>query len=188
MTDDGGVSFSVGERGSPNLTEEGQEAPPPDGVAGPLPQPVVVDLWTPQEAAALCSAVFNVGVLLYGEKWAAHPAEFQASGTLLAPTLDRWLPKGSGGGLATMGLGLVSVAGELAAAGARRWPLIKAGPRPIWLPHDQATDVAPPAAAARQDTEPTPAPASTGSYKMPADLVDVVERGSQASALAGLGL
>jgi hypothetical protein len=137
--------------------------------------------------------VFNVGVLLYGPGWTAHPAEFQASGTLLAPTLDRYLPKAAGGGLATMGLGLVSVAGEMAAATARRWPLIKAGPQPIWIPRQQADQPAPERPPAAD--EPTPAPAaaasassSTSSYKMPADLVTVVERGAQASALAGMGL
>jgi hypothetical protein len=181
-----GVSFSVGEAGAPNLAGEGQEAPPPDDVAGP--QPVLVDLWTPQETSALLSAVFNVGVLFYGERWAAHPAEFQASGTLLAPTLDRYLPKAAGGGLATMGLGLVSVAGEMAAATARRWHLIKAGPKPVWIPRQQQqpTPADRPAAAA---AEPKPAPeSSTSSYKMPPDLVQVVERAAQASALVGMGL
>jgi len=193
VTDDGaGVSFSVGEGGAPNLAGEGQEAPPPDDVA--TAQPVLVDLWTPQEAAALLSAVFNVGVLFYGERWAAQPAEFQASGLLLAPTLDRYLPKAAGGGLATMGLGLVSVAGEMAAATARRWPLIKAGPRPVWIPRQQP-EQAPPDRPTAAAAEPTPAPApaasassSTSSYKMPADLIPFVERGGQASALAGMGL
>lgn len=184
MTED--VSFSVGEGGEPNLTAEGQEAPPPDDVAAP--QPVVVDLWTPQEAAALCSAVFNVGVLIYGPGWTAHPAEFQASGTLLAPTLDRYMPKGGGGGLATMGLGLISVAGELSAATVRRWPMIKAGPQPIWIPKEETGPQQPtPAPAAEQPATPAP-PSSSGTYKMPADLVAVVEQGAQASALAGLGL
>lgn len=190
MTDQ--VSYEVGEKGAPNLNDDPQaDVPPPDA---PSAAPAPVDLWTAGEASALISAVFNVGVLVYGRDWAAHPAEFAASGTLLAPQLDRWLPKSAGGGLAAMGLGLISVAGELAAATVRRWPLIQRGPEPIWVQRPPAEgpvydSTAQPAAAAAPAPNGAQTAGSSAGYRMPADLVHVVQGQARPDdSLTGLGM
>lgn len=185
MSEDEGISFDVGEAGAPNLAGEGEDAPPPDD-AGAAAVPVP-DLWSPEEAAALFSAVFNVGVLIYGREWAADPAEFRASGTLLAPHLDQWMPKSAGGGYAQLGVGLLACAGELAGATARRWPIIKRGPRPVWVPPSRAKGAAEPGAPAQAEPG-APAPdGGTTTYRLPKDLVRVVTPRPDDS-LSGLGM
>ena len=178
------VSFDVGEAGQPNLAGEGEEAPTPEDAQGPVIQ--VPDLWSPDEAAALLSAVFNVGVLIYGREWASDPAEFRASGTLLAPHFDAWMPKSAGGGYATMGVGLLACAGELAGATARRWPILKRGPRPVWVPPSKAGGASQPGPAPAQPEPGAPASGTAG-YKLPRDLVHVVKPRPDDS-LTGVGL
>ena len=181
---DEGVSFDVGEAGQPNLAGEGEEAPTPEDAQAEAVQ--VPDLWKPEEAAALFSAVFNVGVLIYGKDWTSDPAEFRASGTLMAPYLDQWMPKSAGGGYATMGVGLLACAGELAGATARRWPILKRGPRPVWVPPRKAGDAAEPGPAPAQSEPGAPASGTAG-YKLPKDLVRVVKPRPDDS-LTGVGL
>lgn len=192
-----GVEFEVGEGGSPKLTPEGEDAPPPSSeVSGPQAA-LVVSNWTPEEAAAMLSALFNIGVMVYGPEWVSHPAEFRASGTMAAPLLDRYVPK-QAGGIVTTGAGLFAVSGEMAGAMARRYPIIKRGPRPVWAakkPKQEAPfagaeseggragDVPPP-------TDPPPSHGSNGGgsgYHIPKDLLKVVRPGLE-EPLAGLGI
>jgi hypothetical protein len=182
------VGFNVTEGGAPNLSAEGAEAasPNPDLVLEPVVAP---NLWTAQEAAAMISAVYNVGVLVWGPEWASHPLEFRASGTMLAPQLDMWMPKSAGGNYATLGIGLLAVAGELAGATARRWPLLKRGPQPLWTPREMPAT--PAGSGATQSVEQTgdtsTGPTGAAGYRLPKELLTVV-RPSDNGALSGLGL
>jgi hypothetical protein len=155
------------------------EATEPE-VSGPAA--VVVASWTPEEAVALCLALFNVGVLVWGPEWAAHPAEFRASGATLPPVLDRWLPKGAGAGLVSIGLGLAVVAGEMAGAGVRRWPLIRRGPRPLWATTPQATPD-----QVQQEPEQEDQPDTGGNFHFGRDSLRVLSQTPPAAAPDGLG-
>lgn len=182
------IGIEVEEAGQPNLEGEGQESTtpqaPPDGLA-------VVAGWTPEEASALFSAVFNVGVLIYGPEWASHPAEFRASGAMSVGMLDKYVPKVAGGPVTT-GLGLLAVAGELVGAGVRRRAIIKRGPKPIWQPQPKAGEgeagpVGPsPATAETPSPSPPPAADNGRAYRMPPDLAKVVPPPTDDS-LGGMG-
>lgn len=185
------VGFEVQEAGEPKLSPEGEEPETPEQeLSGPAA--LVVMQWTPEEASALLSALFNIGVLVYGTDWAAHPMEFRASGIMAAPLLDRFVPKAVGGPVQT-GVGLIAVAGELAGATARRWPIIKRGPRPVWQARPGQAQAAPEAAQPAPPPAAEPAAATSaangrgaGGYHFDKETLKVIPRPADQS-MGGMG-
>lgn len=184
------VSFSVQQTGGPVLAGEGEEPPLPDDLAPLAPAPLLPG-WTPEEAAQMVASIFTTGVMVaYVARWAGMPdpelwpylaatkSEFPQLGAGLVPLLDRFLPKGTAGGIAAAGVGILAGVGELGIAGARRVRIVATvGPR--------GREAVP--AGAPQAPEPAPAASTSdgGSYRLPADLARVA---AERSALSGIGL
>jgi hypothetical protein len=171
------AEFDVDSHGAESLHPEpaaaAQTPDEPTDVA-----PVIVVGWTPEEATQLICALWNFGMIIYGPEWAAHPAETQGWNISAAQLLDQFLPKGVGG-FVELGAGLIMVGNGLAMMGLRRIPIIKAGPKPMWVRRpasDVEAEVAPAPPAA-------PSPNGGGKYRMPADLAPKAD-----DSLSGLGL
>jgi hypothetical protein len=141
--------------------------------------PAIVIGWTPEEATALVCALWNLGILIYGPEWTADPRETIGWNIAVAQLLDMYVPKDTGGMVQT-GAGLLMIGNGVMMMGARRFEIIKRGPRPIWVRK------AAPNVEAEVPPAPRPsAPASNGSgtYHMPADLAPKPD-----DSLSGLGL
>jgi len=164
QANDGSAEFEVDGHG----TESGHVDPvTPEDVDPEVAAGVSVIMgWTPQEASQLICAMWNLGILIYGPEWAAHPSETSGWDISAAQLLDQFLPKGTGG-MVELGAGLFMVGNGLAMMAVNRIPIIKRGPRPLWVkkePVEQAPGGPPPAPA------PRPAENGTGGYKLPRDL------------------
>lgn len=180
------IAFTVHSSGEPVLAGEGEEPPLPADLQDQVPT-VPAPGWTPEEAAQMVASIFTTGVLVaYVARWsampepelwpylAAAPNEFPQLGTGLAPLLDRFLPKGTAGGIAAAGVGILAGVGELGVAAARRVRVVaQVGPAARESAAGQASE---PAATA---------PAEASVYRLPRELVRVAE---ERSALTGLGL
>lgn len=186
------VSFEVPESGAPHLLGEGEEPPAAEGVeAAAL---VVVPGWTPEEAAAKVAQILTTGILIgyvarHGglpsiptmSRLVFHAAEFPSTGTALVSFLDRFVPKG---GVADVGISASAALGEIGMAVAARLrpfqePPPKQGERVVAGPA--------PGPAPQDPAEGAPGPAPQGSYRLPRDLVTVVQPRPDDS-LVGIGL
>lgn len=178
----GGIEFEVDEhQGVPLAAVE-----PGDGEAQPdeleqLTAGAVLN-WTPEEAGQFFCSLFNIGMLLYGPEWAAHPQETAGWNIYLAQLLDQVLPKGMGGA-AELGVGLIMVGNGLAMMALRRWPLIQRGPRPMWAKPPQAQDAAQAAAVAVE--APVEATGETGRFRFKEGELPAQPRDD---SMVGLGL
>lgn len=138
--------------------------------------------WTPEQAAQFVCAIFNIGTVLYGPDWTAHPSEVAGWDYYCAQVLDQVLPRGQGGAV-EMGVGLVMIGNGLMMMGMRRWPLIKRGPRPIWVkePLTEPEGTPAPQAPAPQaaPSPPEPPRAKEGPYVLPGVAREVPENRAQ---------
>jgi len=183
------VSFTVTQSGSPQLAAEGEEVPVPDDLTTLQPAAPPLPGWAPDEAAQMVASIFTVGVMVaYVARWttlpdaelwpylAATKSEFPQLGAGLVPLLDRFLPKGTAAGLAVAGVGVVAGLGEVGVAAARRVKIV--------------TSVAPKGKEPVQPTAARPASSTAssggGNYRMPDDLVRVVDK--SAEAMPGMGV
>lgn len=127
-------AFHITEEGAPDLLQEGEQPAEPASAQLGLAQAG----WTPEEAARLMASIYTTGILIAFagrkgrlpsvEEWpllAAQPAEFPGSGQACVPFLDRFLPKDQGGGIAAIGVGALSIAGEVGMATGRRAYLLR---------------------------------------------------------------
>ena len=182
-----GVEFHVDDHGAPRLSGEDKEPAAVPGVEPPEQAILPGALWTPEEAGQLVCAVFNLGILVYGPEWAARPEETSGWNISLAQLLDVYMPRGSGG-YVELGAGLFMVGSGLAMMTVNRVPLIKRGPRPLWVKkpdaQPQPTDGnRPPAAAPAAAKE--PAPPDGSAYRIPRDLAASIPASDP--GLVGLG-
>jgi len=173
------AEFEVDAHGAESAHEEpaarATEAPETPDVTPPI-----VTGWTPEEATSLVCALWNLGILFYGPEWAADPRETLGWNGAVAQLLDTYVPKDTGGMVQT-GAGLLMIGNGVVMMGARRYEIIRRGPRPMWV-RKPAPDVD----AEAQVTPPAPPPAAangSGKYRMPADLAPVSE-----DPLNGIGL
>jgi hypothetical protein len=143
---------------------------------------VVAMGWTPEEATALVCAVWNLGILMYGPKWAADPRETLGWNASVAQLLDIYVPKGVGGAV-QIGAGLLMIGNGLMYMVMRRWEVIK-HPEPIWAKRPTSEGAAVPTHPATPPQTPTSKPASNGRYEMPKDLIPT----TNGDGLTGLGL
>lgn len=121
--------------------------------------------WTPEQAGQFVCSLWNIGCLIYGPNWAADPRETAGWDAYCAQLLDQVLPRGMGGAM-ELGVGLVMVGNGLAMMTMRRWQIIKAGPRPIWVREQaqpQPEESAPPTAPSPS----TPVERERGPYRIP---------------------
>lgn len=174
------AEFEVDEHGAESAADEPTAGAPESAAPTEVTPPIALG-WTPEEATALVCALWNLGVLFYGPEWTADPRETLGWNGAVAQLLDTYVPKDTGGMVQT-GAGLLMIGNGVVMMGARRYEIIRRGPRPMWVrkpaPDIDATPQAPP-------PPPTPAPDASGNghYRMPADLVP---RGE--NPLSGIGL
>jgi hypothetical protein len=136
--------------------------------------------WTPDEATALVCALWNLGILLYGPEWAADPRETYGWNITVAQLLDIYVPKGVGGAV-QLGAGMLMIGNGIMMMAARRAPIIRRGPRPLWVkqPEHEA-----PVSTGQPPAAPASKPSNDGGrYVMPKDLTPPSDDG-----LTGLGL
>jgi hypothetical protein len=159
VVDDGAAEFEVDAHGVQSDQADDPEAQPtPEEAVGAV---AVAMGWTPEEASQLICAIWNMGILLYGPEWAAHPNETAGWDISAAQLLDEFLPKGTGG-FVQLGAGLMMVGNGLAMMAVRRVPIIRRGPRPLWQRKNEQPAPPPPTDAEHQRYEPDPpAPAAS---------------------------
>lgn len=175
--------------------DQDQAQKPAEDAGAPLP----VGGWQADEVGAWLSAWWNVACPLFGPKWAANPAEFSAITPGLCPHFDEWFPKGSGTGSSLIPLALAAL-GTGVTMVVRRSEVIKKHARKPWLVEQleleqlRRAHAAKPAGSSEPEAaagEPAPAgPVATGgtSYRMPRDLVRVVDGRSSSSEDAYPGM
>jgi hypothetical protein len=161
--DTGSAEFEV----DPHGVESDHVEDPETQAADAAVASVVALGWTPEEATALVCALWNLGILLYGPEWAADPRETIGWNITVAQLLDIYVPKGVGG-MVQLGTGILMIGNGLMMMAARRAPLIRRGPRPLWVkqsePEAPVSTGQPPAAPV------TKANNDGGRYVMPRDL------------------
>ena len=188
MTDEP-VSFNVIEAGTPNLAAEGEEPPVPSDLT-PIAPVVAPPGWTADEAAQMVASIFTTGALVaYVARWSTMPdaelwpylaatkSEFPQLGAGLVPLLDRFMPKGTGAGLAAAGVGILAGVGEVGVAAARRVKVV------VSIPPKGRENVQP---SATPPSPAAPAASGGGNYRMPPELVKVAQQSSE--AMPGLGI
>jgi hypothetical protein len=181
------VDIEVDAHDGPQLVDGDQV----EGDSGQPPlddSPPQVVQWTPEEAGHLAVAVFNFGILVWGPEWAAHPSETEGWNYHFARLLDMWLPKGAGG-YAETGAGILLVGNGFATMAARRAPLIKAGPKPLWSRPPQGPR--PPQPPPQKPSEPAAAapasspPVASGDnvYHLPSNLTAALKGSEETQVL-----
>lgn len=149
---------------------ETENASPADGVTTEpeLELSVLPVGWTPEQAGQFICSIWNIGCIIYGPNWAADPRETAGWDSYCAQLLDQVLPRGMGGAV-ELGVGLVMIGNGLAMMTMRRWQIIKAGPKPIWVreqPPPQAETTGS-ANGAAPPAPPVPERERGGPYKLP---------------------
>lgn len=136
--------------------------------------------WSPEQAGQFVVGLWNIGCVLYGPEWAADPRETAGWDYYCAQLLDQVLPRGQGGAV-EMGVGLVMVGQGLMTMTMHRWPLIKRGPRPLWV-RENAPQQQPQQPPSPDTVPPPPAPTSVngeGPYQNPYVVKQIPEDPSQ---------
>jgi hypothetical protein len=178
-----GAVFEVDPHGVVSDQPDEPDSPQPDAQEAAVAQVVAMG-WTPDEATALVCALWNLGILLYGPEWAADPRETIGWNITVAQMLDIYVPKGVGGAV-QLGAGMLMIGNGIMMMAARRAPILRRGPRPLWQ-----TQPAPDAPVSTGQPQGAPPPASKpantgGRYEMPKDLVPPPRRDD---SLNGIGL
>ena len=151
----------------PHHAEASTGAPAEEVTQAPELELAVAPLgWTPEQAGQFICSLWNIGCIIYGPGWAADPRETAGWDTYCAQLLDQVLPRGMGGAV-ELGVGLVMIGNGLAMMTMRRWPIIKAGPKPIWV-REQPAQTQEQSPTPPQTPAPTPpAERKSGPYRIP---------------------